>query len=78
MLDRPAGDELDDDDEVVDTSGRVDPAEQADRSAVRDRVKLALAELPPRLRTVLIIKSSLSPARVISTRSKFVTAVAAA
>lgn len=47
---------LEEDDEVIDTSGRLDPAEQADRSAVRDRVKQALAELPPRLRTVVVLR----------------------
>lgn len=45
-----------DDDDVVDVSGRVDPAEQADRGADRERVKLALSELPPRLRTVVVLR----------------------
>ncbi len=47
---------LEEDDEVIDTSGRLDPAEQADRGVVRDRVKLALSELPPRLRTVVVLR----------------------
>jgi RNA polymerase sigma-70 factor, ECF subfamily len=49
-------DVLDDDDDIVDVSARVDPAEQADRGAVRDRVKQALAELPPRLRAVVVLR----------------------
>ncbi len=49
-------DVLEDDDDVVDVSGRVDPAEQADRGEVRDRVKQALAELPPRLRSVVVLR----------------------
>ncbi len=49
-------DVLDDDDDVIDASGRLDPAEQADRGAVRDRLKLALNELPPRLRTVVVLR----------------------
>ncbi len=47
---------LEEDDDVVDVSGRLDPAEQADRGVVRDRVKEALAELPPRLRTVVVLR----------------------
>lgn len=49
-------DSLDDDDDVIDATGRVDPAEQADRGADRERVKLALAELPPRLRAVVVLR----------------------
>lgn len=49
-------DVLEDDDDVVDVSGRVDPAEQADRGEVRERVKQALAELPPRLRSVVVLR----------------------
>jgi len=49
-------DVIDDDDEFVDSSGRLDPAEQADRGAIRDRVKSALAELPPRLRAVVVLR----------------------
>jgi RNA polymerase sigma-70 factor (ECF subfamily) len=49
-------DVLEDDDDVADPSGRVDPAEQADRGATRDRLKAALAELPPRLRTVVVLR----------------------
>ncbi|MFN0030132.1 MAG: RNA polymerase sigma factor [Acidimicrobiales bacterium] len=47
---------LEDDDDVIDVSGRLDPAEQAERGVVRDRVKQALAELPPRLRTVVVLR----------------------
>lgn len=49
-------DVLEDDEDIVDLSARVDPAEQADRGAVRDRVKAALAELPPRLRAVVVLR----------------------
>ncbi len=49
-------DVLDDDEEIIDLSARADPAEQADRSAVRERVKAALAELPPRLRAVVVLR----------------------
>ena len=49
-------DVLDEDEEIIDLSARVDPAEQADRGAVRERVKAALAELPPRLRAVVVLR----------------------
>ena len=49
-------DVLDDDDEVIDLSTRADPAEHADRVALRDRLTVALGELPPRLRTVVVLR----------------------
>jgi RNA polymerase sigma-70 factor (ECF subfamily) len=49
-------DVLDEDDEVIDLSARVDPSEQADRVALRDRLTVALAELPPRLRAVVVLR----------------------
>lgn len=44
------------DDEIIEASSRLDPAEQADRGAVRERLKAALNELPPRLRAVVVLR----------------------
>jgi RNA polymerase sigma-70 factor (ECF subfamily) len=49
-------DVLDDDDPVADTSAQGDPELNADRGATREQLKSALAELPPRLRTVVVLR----------------------
>jgi RNA polymerase sigma-70 factor (ECF subfamily) len=47
---------LDDDDPVADTSPQGDPELSADRGATREHLKEALAELPPRLRAVVVLR----------------------
>lgn len=49
-------DELSDDLEVADTSGRGAPEEHADRGDTRARLREALADLPPRLRAVVVLR----------------------
>ena len=49
-------DELDDDAPVIDTRPEVDPQAQAEASATRDQLEAALAELPPRLRAVVVLR----------------------
>lgn len=49
-------DELPDDPVIVDTRGDADPASQADASALRHRLEAAIAELPPRLRQVIVLR----------------------
>ncbi|CAN5495986.1 RNA polymerase sigma factor [soil metagenome] len=41
---------------VVDTDPDLDPAAQADASDLRDRVAVALEELPPKLRAVVVLR----------------------
>jgi RNA polymerase sigma-70 factor (ECF subfamily) len=48
--------ELDDDTPVVDVRPDVDPQASADAGALRDRLQDALLELPPRLRTVVLLR----------------------
>ncbi len=49
-------DELDDEDVFVDLSPDADPEFSADRSATRERLRDALAELPPKLRAVVVLR----------------------
>ncbi len=49
-------DELDDDGGVVDERPEHDPEAQADAGDLRRRLKSALAELPPKLRTVIVLR----------------------
>lgn len=48
--------ELDDDVAVVETHVDRDPQARADTAALRDRLTDALAELPPRLRSVVVLR----------------------
>jgi RNA polymerase sigma-70 factor (ECF subfamily) len=49
-------DELDDDSGLVDDRPEQDPEAQADAGDLRRRLKSALAELPPKLRTVVVLR----------------------
>jgi RNA polymerase sigma-70 factor (ECF subfamily) len=49
-------DELDEEVDVPDTSPDHDPAAMASASALRDRLEAAIAELPPRLRAVVVLR----------------------
>ncbi len=49
-------DELPDDAQIVDLSPDGDPEANAARSALRDRLRLALADLPPKLRAVVVLR----------------------
>jgi RNA polymerase sigma-70 factor (ECF subfamily) len=48
--------ELGDDEPLADTSPDHDPQARADASALRDELTLALQELPPRLRAVIVLR----------------------
>ena len=48
--------ELDEDDGLADASPAHDPAAAAESSALRDRLRTELAELPPRLRAVVVLR----------------------
>ena len=48
--------ELNDDDPVADQRPEVDPEAMAEAGYVRDRMTAALAELPPRLRAVVVLR----------------------
>jgi RNA polymerase sigma-70 factor (ECF subfamily) len=48
--------ELDDDTPLVDSEAGHDPEQQMAVSLERDRVAAALAELPPRLRSVVVLR----------------------
>lgn len=48
--------ELPEDAQVADLSSHSDPEAQADRSALRDRLGVALDDLPPKLRAVVILR----------------------
>lgn len=48
--------ELDDDVDINDESPAVDPEARAESSTLRDSVQRALAALPPRLRTVVVLR----------------------
>lgn len=48
--------ELSDDLTVVDTRPENDPAAAADSSTLRDRLEVAIADLPPRLRAVVVLR----------------------
>lgn len=49
-------DALADDAELVDVNPERDPAARADASLLRDRLEVALAELPPKLRAVVLLR----------------------
>jgi RNA polymerase sigma-70 factor (ECF subfamily) len=49
-------DEMDDDIDVIDGHADHDPEHQAELSFERDRVAIALSELPPRLRAVIVLR----------------------
>ena len=49
-------DQLDDDAELADTRPEHDPDLAASATILRDRVELAIAELPPRLRAVVVLR----------------------
>ena len=49
-------DELDEEVDVPDTSPDHDPAAMATASLLRDRLEAAIAELPPRLRAVVVLR----------------------
>lgn len=49
-------DELDEDLDVADTKPEHDPAVAADASLLRHRLEAAIAELPPRLRAVVVLR----------------------
>lgn len=48
--------ELDDDDAVIEVRPDLDPSIAAEGSALRDRLQAAVAELPPRLRAVVVLR----------------------
>lgn len=48
--------ELSDTEPIVETRPHSDPEAHVDRGATRERVKAALAELPPRLRAVVVLR----------------------
>ena len=48
--------ELSDDEPVADHRAEIDPEGMAEQGALRDRVTDALAELPPRLRAVIVLR----------------------
>ena len=48
--------ELTSDDAIVDSSRRADPSFQAENASLRERLRLALADLPPRLRAVVVLR----------------------
>lgn len=49
-------DELSDDEPLADERTELDPAAQAAAGALRDRLQLALGDLPPRLRAVVVLR----------------------
>jgi RNA polymerase sigma-70 factor (ECF subfamily) len=49
-------DELSDEEPVADTRPEIDPEAMAEAGALRDRVTDALADLPPRLRAVVVLR----------------------
>jgi RNA polymerase sigma-70 factor (ECF subfamily) len=49
-------DELDDDSPVIDLRADFDPEARAEASATRDQLEIALADLPPRLRAVVVLR----------------------
>jgi RNA polymerase sigma-70 factor (ECF subfamily) len=49
-------DELLDDSPIADTNPDVDPEARADATALRERLNVALRELPPRLRAVVVLR----------------------
>jgi RNA polymerase sigma-70 factor, ECF subfamily len=49
-------DELDDETPLIDTRPEIDPQARAEASATRDQLEAALAELPPRLRAVVVLR----------------------
>jgi RNA polymerase sigma-70 factor (ECF subfamily) len=53
---RTRHDELDEDFDVVDTIADHDPERKAELGFERDRIARALAELPPRLRAVIVLR----------------------
>ncbi len=53
---RTRHDELLDDAPLADERPEADPAAQADAGALRDRLQVALGELPPRLRAVVVLR----------------------
>jgi RNA polymerase sigma-70 factor (ECF subfamily) len=53
---RTTHDDLDDEVDVVDTAAEHDPEQRAELAFDRDRITRALEELPPRLRTVIVLR----------------------
>lgn len=49
-------DELSDDLQLADTSPDTDPAARADATLLRDRLEIALEQLPPKLRAVVVLR----------------------
>jgi RNA polymerase sigma-70 factor (ECF subfamily) len=49
-------DQLDDDSPVIDLRADFDPEARAEASATRDQLEIALADLPPRLRAVVVLR----------------------
>ena len=47
---------LEDDEDVIDTQPRHDPELRVEQGALRDRLRVALDELPPRLRAVIVLR----------------------